>query len=240
VADGRNLYLWTIKEAAVVRGTKSNPLPAPDPEFSAFTLGAATPRFHVSAPGAWPVNGEPTAILPSGEIARLVDGRQVEVYSSDSGARKLVTIAPLNEGSAKPAAPNMQVRQDGLAFISSPAIGRAVVADSARAFAVESVISYARPASAGTAPLSKAVLSADASTVYTLGGGEAGGVSAYDASSGRMIASRGDGRVYSAVYQLPSSTVLAVSASRPRLSFFGPSLDPIATADTNLHVVEVF
>lgn len=240
VADEGNVFLWTIKEAAAVRGTRDNPLPAPEPEFAAFPLGAATPRFRVSAPGEWPVNGEPTAILPGGEVARLVYGHQVEVYSRDTGARTTLTIAPLNEGSAKPAAPSMQVRQDGLAFISSPAIGRAVIADPARGFKVLSVISYSRPASAGAAPLSKAVLSADGSTVYALGGGQSGGLSAYDASSGRRLASQADGRVYTAVYELPSQAVLAVSATSPRLSFFGPSLDPIATADTNLHIVEVF
>jgi hypothetical protein len=239
-ADDRDLFLWTIKEPAAVRGTKENPLPAPVPQLSAFPLGSGKARFTVQASDVWPVNSEPILQVGTGMIARLVYGRQVEIYGPKSGSHTTVTIGPLDQGSAKSAFTTMELRPDGLVYMSNPVIGKAVVADPSRSFKVVSAVSYAAPGGAGGAPSSKAALSADGKTLYALGGGQAGGLSAYDASTGAVRASHADGKQYTAVYELSGGTILAVSADNPRLSFFSASLDPISTTDSSLNVVEVY
>ena len=65
------------------------------------------------------------------------------------------------------------------------------------------------------------------------------GLSAYDVASGRLQAVT-TARNYSAVYALPSGTLLAIAADNPRLSFFDSSLRQVGTEDTNLNVVEVY
>jgi hypothetical protein len=239
-ADSRDLFLWTIKEPAAVRGTKENPLPAPVPQLSAFPLGSGKARFTVPASGVWPVNSEPILPVGAGMIARLVYGRQVEIYGPKSGSHTTVAIGPLDQGTSKPAFTTMELRPDGLVFMSNPVLGQAVVADPARSFKVVSAVSYVRPGGAGGAPSSKAALSSDGKTLYALGGGESGGLSAYDASTGAVRASHADGKQYTAIYELSSGTILAVSADNPRLSFFSASLDPISTTDSSLNVVEVY
>jgi hypothetical protein len=239
-ANDRDLFLWTMKEPAALRGTKDNPAPAPSPRLSAFPLGSGRARYVVPASEVWPVNDEPLITLQSGKIARLVNGQRLEMYSPESGAHSSDVIAPLADASAKPAQVTMQARPDGLVFISNASRGRAVIAEAGDSFKVRSVVSYPPPALPRGAPSSKAVLSADATTIYTLGGSDAGGLSAYSASSGALVASQRNGKHYSGVYELPSRMVLAISPERPRLSFFSPSLGSLGAAETNLHVVEVY
>jgi hypothetical protein len=73
-----------------------------------------------------------------------------------------------------------------------------------------------------------------------LGSVEAGGISAYNAASGKMASSTQAGTHYTGLYELPSGALLAAKDDTPRLSFFDRSLNAIGSADTNLHVVEVF
>ncbi len=243
VADARDLFLWTVAEASATRAGKSakgSPGQAPVTRFSAFPLGKGTARFSLPAPGPWPVSGEPVVALPTGDLARLAYGRQVEIYSALTGQARQVNIAALGLPSARPGIPSMQLRPDGTVFIANPAIGRAVITDPAESFKTVSVLSYPPPATAGGAPASKAVLSSDAKTMFVLGPARIGGVSAYDVATGKLVASYAHGEQYTGIYQLASAAVLAISSASPRLTFLTPSLEPFSTADTELQVAAVF
>jgi hypothetical protein len=237
-ADSEAAFLWTVEE--IVHGTKGHPQPAPVPRLTAFALGSGASQFSVPAPGPWPVNREPVVTLPSGDIARLVYGCKIQAYSARSGAVAESDIAPLEISSAKPGPTTMQLRSDGLLFLSKSVIGRAVLVDPARSFTVVSAMSYPVPLFAAGAPASKAVLSADGKLLYTLGGAVTGGLSAYDVSDGSLVASYSRGENYAGVYQLASGTLLAINPNRPRLSFFSPSLTPLGTGETDLAVIAVF
>ena len=237
-ADSEAVYLWTVEE--IIHGTKSHPQPPPVPRLSSFTLGSAATRFSVPAPGPWPVNIEPVITLQTGDIARLINGRTIQVFSPRSGAISQFDIAPLELSSAKPGAATMQLRSDGLLFLARAVIGRAVLVDPARSFKVLSAVSYPVPFYASGGPVSKAVLSADGTRLYTLGGVRVGGLSAYDVADGSLVASYSRGENYTGLYQLASGTLLAVGANSPRLGFFTPSLSPAGTGDTDLHVAAVF
>lgn len=233
VASARDLFLWSIDEAAAIA-----PRPAVT-KLAAYPLGSGRARFSVPAPGPWPVSGEPVAVLASGDVVRLAYGRHLEVYSPRTGRATEVRIPALEAGSAKPGVPSMQPRADGTVFINSPAIGRAVVVDPAHSFAAVSTFSYPRPPAAGGAPDSKAVLSDDGRTLYVLGGTATGGLAAYDAATGKLAAAYSHGEHYAGIYQLDGGTLLAVNAASPRLAFFDSSLEPVGTADTDLHVSAV-
>jgi hypothetical protein len=237
-ADSEALFLWTLEE--VLYGTKSRPQPAPVPRLTAFALGSRASQFSVPAPGPWPVNGEPVATLPSGDILRLVYGYRVQVYSARSGAVSEFDIEPLKISSAKPGRTTMQLRPDGLIFLAKPVIGRAVLVDPARSFKVVSAISFPLPFYATGGPASKAVLAADGKHFYTLGGATVGGLTVYNVSDGSLAASYSHGENYTGLYQLASGTLLATSIRNPRLSFFSPSLTPGGTGDTDLYVTAVF
>jgi hypothetical protein len=237
-ADSGAVYLWTVEE--ITYGTKSHPQPAPVPRLTAFPVGTGATRFSVPAPGPWPVNGEPVAALPSGDIARLVYGRTVQVYSARSGAVTEYDVGPLEPSSAKPGATTMQLRSDGLLFLARSVIGRAVLVDPGRSFKVMSAVSYPVPLYASAGSASKAVLSGNGKLLYTLGGADVGGLSAHNVSDGSVVASYSHGENYTGLYQLASGTLLATSAYSPRLSFFSPSLTPAGTGDTDLHVAAVF
>ena len=239
-ADARHLYLWTVKEAAAVRSRRGHSGQGPVPRLAAYPLGSGTARFCVPAPGPWPTGGEPVAMLASGHIARLVNGRQVLLYSPRSGQGRQIRLAALDVPSTKPGAVTLAPRPDGTVFINNPAIGRAIIADPARSFRETSVISYPRPAVPFGGPSGKAVLSPDGLMVYILGAAGAGGLSAYDTRTGALAASYSHGEHYTGVYRLPSGVVLAVSPTRPQLVFFTPSLMPIGTADTDVRVAAVF
>jgi hypothetical protein len=177
-------------------------------------------------------------ILASGGVARIVNGREVELYSPDTGQHSTVMVEPLAQDPPRPARVSMELRPDGLVFLSSPALGRAVIADPAQSFAAVSTVSYAAGVPTGP-PSSKAVLSADAKTLFAVGTAAGPGVSAYDVRKGSLQAVS-TGRGYTAIYELPSGTLLAIASDSPRLSFFDPSLRKLGTADTALHILEVY
>ncbi|HXM54360.1 MAG TPA: hypothetical protein VOB72_03150 [Candidatus Dormibacteraeota bacterium] len=233
IASASDLFLWSIDEAAAIHPRVAIP------RLAAYPLGSGRARFSVPAVGPWPVNGEPVAVLASGDVARLAYGRQVEVYSTRTGRATEVPIPELQGESAQPGAPAMEPRGDGTVFINNPAIGRAVVADPARSFAAVSTFTYPRPAAAIGGTESKAVLSGDGRTLYVLGGSQTGGLSAYDAATAKLVASYSHGEHYTGIYQLAGGTLLAISPTSPRLVFFSPSLEPTGTADTDLHVAAV-
>jgi hypothetical protein len=238
VANGSDLLLWTTRE----------PQPGDPPEIraqaplsrlSAFPLGSGTARFTVQAPAPWPA-GEPALALPSGDVARLVRGRDVQVCSAQTGAVTELSIAPFSRKRAKPSAVTMQARTDGTVFMAKPGNGIAVIADPARSFDVTAQVEFPAPASPLGAPWSKAALSAEGETLYVLGPAGTGGLSAYEVASGRLTAAYSEGRHYAGLYQLSSGTLLAVRPQSPRLAFFSPSLTPLGTADTSLNVSAVF
>ncbi len=238
-ANGSDLFLWTTREPQPDRSAKRRPVPAPLPWISAFRLGSGKARFSMPSPAPWS-GGEPVVTLPSGDVARLVNGRDVQVCSAQAGQVRNVSIEPLSETRAKPSAVTMQARADGTVFITKPGIGRAVLVDPARSFRVLSQVSFPVPASPFGAPSSKAVLSADGQVLYVLGGAAAGGVAAYDVATGKLTASYSHGQQYAGLFQLASGTLLATAAANPRLAFFSPSLSPLGNMDTALHVSDVF
>lgn len=238
-ANGRDLFLWTLTEPAAVMGTKENPRPEPVPQLTVFPLGSGKPRLKIDASPVWPVNDEPMAILRNGAVARLVYGRDVETYAPDTGRHTTVTIAPLAQDMERPARTTMQSLPDGLVFLANPGLGVATIVDPARGFAAVSTVKSAPGAAPAGGPQSKAVLSADAKTVYAVGTAAGPGLSAYDVATGRLHAAA-TARDYTAVYALPSGRLLAIASDNPRLSFFDSSLRQLGTQDTNLNVVEVY
>jgi hypothetical protein len=59
-------------------------------------------------------------------------------------------------------------------------------------------------------------------------------------ATGKLVATYSHGSHYSGVYQLPSGTILAVSAANPRLSYFSPELTLLGTTETALQISAVF
>jgi hypothetical protein len=237
-ANGSDLFLWTTAEPRPHHSGKSR-RPAPLPWLRAYPLGSGRARFSVPSPAPWP-GGEPVATLATADVARLVNGRTVQVSSALTGEVTQVTIDALNVIRAKPSAVTMESRPDGTVFITKPGIGRAVIADPADSFRVKAQVSFPVPAVPLGAPASKAVLSRSGETLYVLGGAKAGGLSAYDVATGALTASYSHGTTYSGLYQLPAEgTLLAVSAANPRLTFFSPALSPLGTADTSLQIAAV-
>ncbi len=238
-ANGSDLFLWTTAEPQANESAKGRGLAARVPRVSAFPLGSGQARFTVPATIPWPA-GEPAVTLPNGDVARLLNGRTVQVCSAQRGDLAQTTIAPLNVIRAKPSAVTMQARSDGTVFFTKPGIGRAVIADPADSFRVKSEISFPVPTSPLGAPCSKAVLSESGDTLYVLGAAKTGGLSAYDVATGKLTASYSHGGGYSGLYLLPSGTLLAVSAANPRLTFYSTSLSPLGTLDTSLQISAAF
>jgi hypothetical protein len=237
-ANGSDLMLWTTRE------------PQPDDpaeiraqallsRLSVFPLGSGKARLSALAPAPWP-GGEPVATLPTGDIARLVRGRHVQVCSARTGEVTEHEIGAFSQARAKPSAVTMQARPDGTVFMTKPGAGAAVIADPADSFRAKAHIRFPVPASPLGAPWSKAVLSPSGDTFYTLGPAAAGGLCAYQVGSGKLAASYSEGRHYYGLYQLPSGALLAVRPDNPRLAFFSADLSPLGTADTNLHVSAIF
>jgi hypothetical protein len=238
VANGSDLLLWTTREPqpgdpAEIRAQ------APLSRLSAFPLGSGTPRFSVQAPAPWP-GGEPVLALPSGDVARLVRGRDVQLCAAETGEVNELSIAAFSRKRAKPSAVTMQARTDGTVFMAKPGDGIAVIADPARSFDVRAQVEFPAPASPLGAPWNKAVLSAEGETLYVLGPVATGGLSAYEVASGSLTAAYSEGRHYAGLYQLSSGALLAVRPQSPRLAFFSPSLTPLGTADTSIYVSAVF
>ena len=237
-ANSSDLLLWTTREPqpgdpAEVRAQASMS------RLSVFPLGSGKARSSALAPAAWP-GGEPVATLPTGDVARLVRGRHVQVSSARTGEVTELEIAAFSQARAKPSAVTMQARTDGTVFMTKPGAGVAVIADPADSFRARSQIHFPVPASPFGAPWSKAVLSPAGETMYVLGSAGTGGLCAYRVGSGKLAASYSEGRHYYGLYQLPSGTLLAVRPQNPRLAFFSADLSPLGTADTNLHVSAIF
>jgi hypothetical protein len=239
-ASGTDLFVWTTPEPQAANYSKARPTPAPLSTVSAYPLGSGQSRFATPSLAPWP-GGEPVVTLASGDVARLVYGRDLQVCSAQTGDITAQTLGPLNVARPKPSAVTMQSRSDGTLFITKPGVGTAFVVDPASSFAVKSQVSYPVPLAPGSAPWSKAVLSATGETLYVLGGASGGGVSAYSMSSGTLTGSyTAGGKQYGGLSVLPNGDLLAVSPAHPRLSFFSPELDLLGTADTNLQIAAVF
>lgn len=239
-ANGTDLFVWTTPEPRPADYSKANPKPAPLSTVRAFPLGSGKPRFTAPSPAPWP-GGEPVATLASGDIARLVNARNLQVCSAKTGDVTSHALAPLNVARPKPSAITMQARPDGTLFIAKPGIGTAVIVDPADSFRVKSRVNFPVPLAPGSAPWTKAVLSSSGGTLYVMGAANSGGVSAYDVSTGKLIASYAHGgRQYAGLSVLPDGNVLAVGPAHPRLEFFSPALSPLNTVDTSLQIAAVF
>jgi hypothetical protein len=237
-ASGTDLFVWTTPEIQPASYTKG--MAAPLSTVSAFPLGSGQSRFAVPSLAPWP-GGEPVVTLASGDVARLVYGRDVQVCSAQTGDISTYSPAALNVTRSKPGAVTMQALPDGTVFITKPGIGTAVIVDPANSFQVKSQISFPVPQAPGSAPWSKAVLSASGEVLYAVGGASSGGVAAYDVSSGALTASYTQGgQQFAGLSVLPNGNVLAVGQAHPRLAFFSPTLGPIGTADTNLQIAAVY
>jgi hypothetical protein len=235
-ANSSDLFLWTTREPQP--GQRKGTAP-PLPTLSAFPIGSGQARFRTAALMPWSA-GEPVVTLPSGDVARFVNGRAVQVASASNGDISQTTISALSGALAKPSAVTMQTRSDGTVFITKPGAGRAVVADPADSFRVKTQVDFAPPAYPNGGPAAKVVLSASGDTLYVLGGKNQGGVSAYDVATGKLSGSYSQGGHYNGLYLLPNGHLLAVSATNPRLAFFSPDLDVLGTATTNLQIAAAF
>jgi hypothetical protein len=240
-ANGSDLFIWSTAEPQPIsaaekqKGTWRAPLPS----VSVFPLGSGKARLSVPSPGPW-ASGEPVVTLASGDVARLVNSRTIQVSSARTGEVTQTTIAPLAEMRAKPSAITMESRADGTVFITKPGIGEAVIADPSDSFRVTAQVSYPAPAGPLGAPSSKAVLSPDGTALYVIGGAKTGGISAYDVATGKLTGSYSSGRQYFGLYQLASGTLLTVSPGNPRLEFFSQELSPLGTVSTSLLVAAVY
>jgi hypothetical protein len=237
-ANSSDLLLWTTREPqpgdpAELRAQ------APLSRLSVFPLGSGKARLSGLAPAPWP-GGEPVTTLPTGDVARLAWGRQVQVCSARTAAVTQLEIPAFGQARAKPSAVTMQARPDGTVFMTKPGAGVALIADPADSFRVRTQIRFPVPASPLGAPWSKAVLSPTGETLYVLGPAATGGLRAYDVGSGKLAASYSEGRHYYGLHQLPSGDLLAVLPENPRLAFFSADLSPLGTADTDLHVSAIF
>jgi hypothetical protein len=239
-ANSTDLFVWTTPKQQPAAYSKANPKSAPLSTVRAFPLGSGKSRFSAQSPAPWP-GGEPVATLASGDIARLVYARNLQVCSAKTGDITSHTLAPLGVERPKPSAVTMQARPDGTLFIAKPGIGTAVIVDPADSFRVKSQVNFPVPLAPGSAPWTKAALSSSGDTLYVVGGASSGGVSAYDVSTGKLTASYAQGkRQYTGLSVLPDGNVLAVGPAHPRLAFFSPALSPLHTADTSLQIAGVY
>ena len=236
-ANGTDLFVMTTPEP---RPVPTKRIAAPVSQLRAFPHGSGKARFSVPAPGPWP-GGEPVVTLASGDIARLVNGRTVQVFGAKDGDLSQHAVAPISASRAKPSAVTMQTRDDGTVFLTKPGIGKAVIADPGRGFRCVHEIAHPAPANPGGTPWSKAALSADGATLFTVGDARAGGLAAYDVKTGKLSGAYTGGEQYTGVYVMPSGSLLAVSGpANPRLSFFTSGLSPAGTSDTDMQVAAVY
>jgi hypothetical protein len=236
-ANGTDLFVMTTKEP---QAATPRPGKAPVSQMHAFPLGSGKARFSVPAFGPWP-GSEPVATLANGDIARMVNGRTVQVFGAKNGDLTQHTVAPLNVIRAKTSSLTMESRSDGTVFLTKPGLGKAVIADPAHGFKTVREVTFAVPAKPAGTPWSKAALSADASTLFAVGDAKAGGLGAYDVKTGALSGMYTSGEQFTGVYVMPSGSLLAVSGpENPRLSFFSPDLSPLGTATTDMQVAAVY
>lgn len=235
-ANSSDLFLWTTAEPQP--GQRKGTAP-PLPSLSVFPLGSGTARLRTASPGPWP-GGEPVVTLASGDVARFVNGRTVQVASAGNGDISQTTITALARPLAKPSAVTMTTRADGTTLLTKPGAGRAVITDPGQSFKVKAQVDFPVPPYPGGGPATKAVLSASGETLFVLGGAKAGGLSAYDVATGKLTASYSQGAHYNGVYLLPSGHLLAVGPVNPRLAFFSPGLELLGTETTSLQIAAAF
>jgi len=239
VSTGTDLFIWNTRNSRALGLTKGNSSGPTFPTVRAFPLGAGKAKFTAISPQPWP-GGEPAVALSTGDAARLVNSRTLQVCSAANGDVTEVALSPLSMTRAKITPVTVTPRPDGTLFLAKPSVGRAIVVDPAREFTVTTDVSFPVPSKPAGGPESKAVLSADGTRLYVLGGANAGGLSSYDTTTGSLAASYSRGEHYTGLYQLPSGTLLALSMTNPRLSYFSPELDLLTTADASLFVSTVY
>jgi hypothetical protein len=237
-ADATDLYLWAVQDYSRIRSGKGAANPSLTTEFFAVPLGSGTPRHTAASTGPWP-SGAAARILPAtGQVARVTAGRDLEVYSPSDGSLRAVPVAPLRQVSAaKPGAVTLENLPDGNTLITNSAFGRATVLNPAAGFATVSVVDHPKV----PRPVQGAVVSADGTTLYTLGDRESGGLNAYSLANGALTASYSHGETYTGVYRLSTGTLLALTpGAQTGLSFFTPQLDLLTTAVTPVLVAAVY
>lgn len=236
-ADSKHLYLWAVRDYSRIRLGKGAANPALTTEFFAVPLGSGTPAAAIASRGAWP-SGTDAAILPGGQVARVLAGRDLEVFSPSDGSLRTVSLAPMHQVSAaKPGAITLASLPDGNALVTNSAFGRATVVDPAARFATVSVVDYPRV----PYPVRGASVSPDGTTLYTLGARNTGGLNAYKLGSGALTASYTHGETYSGVFQMAGGNLLTLTAGQHTgLSFFTPRLERLATAATDVLVAGVY
>ncbi len=124
-------------------------------------------------------------------------------------------------------------------FLSAPAAGKTVLLDPVNGFSVISSVSFPVPRYASGAPSRKTALSPDGAILYVLGDADAGGIVAYDTSTGAVRTAFSTGQHFSGLRQLLSGNILAVAPLSPRLSLFTPLLQAISSADIEIEVQEI-
>jgi len=236
-ADSTHLYLWAIQDYSRIRVGKGAANPPVTTEFFAIPLGSGTPAAATASVGPWP-SGAGAQLLATGHVARVIAGRDLEVYSPADGSLRTVALAPMHEvGAAKPGAITLESLPDGNALITNSALGRAMVVDPAARFSTVAAIDYPRV----PYPVRGASASSDGTTLYTLGARSTGGLNAYKLSSGALNASYTHGETYTGVYQLAGGNLLTLTAGQQTgLSFFTQRLERVATAATDVLVAGVY
>ena len=236
-ADSTHLYLWAVQDYSRVLLGKGAAHTSLTTEFFAIPLGSGTPAAAAASRGPWP-SGANARILATGHVARVLAGRDLELYSPADGSLRTVSLAPMHEvGAAKPGAITLDSLPNGNAVITNSALGRATVVDPAAQFATVVVADYPRV----PYPVRGASVSADGTTLYTLGARGTGGLNAYRMSDGSLTASYTHGETYTGVYQMAGGNLLTLTAGQQTgLSFFTPGLEPVATAATDVLVAGVY
>jgi hypothetical protein len=233
VATSDDLFLWTIANA--LPGTV-----APDPNLSIYPLGSSSPRLVVPSPGPWPVSGEPTAPLPSGDAVRLLNGTQLAQFSAETGQATITDLSQQLSVAAAPSAPGFDLQANGTLLVTNPQAGRAVVISQlSNPGTGQAGLTLPAPGRAAAALGHAAALAPDGDTVYASGTETAGGLVAYSTSTGHTTAVYSNGQTYTGVYAFDSA-VVATSASAPQITVLSPELQTLQTSSTAFHVVGIY
>lgn len=236
-ADSTHLYLWAVQDYSRIRLGRGTAHRSLTTEFFAIPLGSGTPAVVTASRGPWP-SGAGARILSTGHVARVLTGRDLELYSPADGSLRTVSLAPMHEvGAAKPGAITLDSLPNGNVLITNSAFGRATVVDPAARFATVAVADYPRV----PYPVRGASVSCDGTTLYTLGARDTGGLNAYRLTNGSLTASYSHGETYTGVYQLTGGNLLTLTAGQQTgLSFFTPGLERVATAASDVLVAGVY
>ncbi|HEY5262039.1 MAG TPA: hypothetical protein VIJ33_07995 [Solirubrobacteraceae bacterium] len=237
VASESDVYVWTMPDPTV--SADGATYAASGPIIAAYSLGEGKARYSLPAPGPWPVNGEPVVSLPSGDFVRFSYANTIEVYSGATGAATTEPVNGLQNTSAKPAAPTMTYRDNGLLFLANPAVGQAVIIDPSQGYTTAQAISYPVPLNAsGLSP--KVCLSSDRTTLFAVGPSPTGGLAAYNTATGAIDAAYSDSSEYQTVTLLPNGQLLATTREPPTLRLFSTTLELQGTQDCPCAVVAVY